>query len=45
MSLVVISLIDGCKTRIDLFTGKNCSVQEYKLNDCQKLSQNGLWLN
>ena len=45
MSLVVVPLVDGSKTGIDLFAGKNCNVQEYELTDCQKLPQNGLWLN
>ena len=45
MSLVVVPLIDGAKTGIDLFVGKNCNVQEYEFADCKKLTQNGLWLN
>ena len=45
MSLIVVPLIDGSKTGIDLFAGKNCNLQEFELKDCKKLSQNGLWLN
>ena len=45
MSLVVVPLVDGSKTGIDLFAGKICNVQEYELTDCKKLPQNGFWLN
>lgn len=45
MSLVVVPLVDGSKEGIDLFAGKNCPLQEYELTVCEKLPQNGLWLN
>ncbi len=45
MSLVVVPMVDGAKTGIDLFAGKNCNVQEYELVCAQKLPEKGLWLN
>lgn len=48
MSLVVVPLIDGSKTGIDLFTGKsadNSIVRSYELKAVEKLSQGGLWIN
>ena len=45
LSLVVVPLVDGDKNGIDLFAGKNCSLVGFSLEQVQKLSANGLWLN
>ena len=45
MSLVIVPLIDQDNNTINLFTNKNCNIQEYEIIQFKKLPENGLWLN
>ncbi len=45
MSLLVVPLVDGAKSGIDLFAGRRRGVRQYELVAFEKLPESGLWLN